>query len=235
MTSRMRQPRGFTLLELVLASAIIATIAAALYGSLGVAFRGRAAAQRQVDAMREAHLTMQVITRDFDSILPAAPIPEDGVLRTLAGPFYGLSTGVGFGSSGAHLEFYTLARDPRLVGTPLADGVRRVELLLRTDFAEPVLVRRVEANLLAETQTDPYEEVIANNIRSFTARYFDGYNWLDEWDSTLQGDILPRAVELTLEFDLAAPRDPTQPYRVVRIIPLSSAQLSQPLTEAIDE
>lgn len=235
MTLRMRQPRGFTLLELVLASAILATIAAALYGSLGVAFRGRAAAQRQVDAMREAHLTMRIITRDLDNILPAAPIPEDGVLRTLAGPFYGLPMGTGIGTSGAHLEFYTLARDPRLAGTPLADGVRRVELLLRTDLASPVLVRRVESNLLAETATDPYEEVIADNIRSFAARYFDGNNWLDEWDSTLQGDLLPRAIELTVEFDLPAPRDPTQPYRVVRIIPLSSSQPAQSQTEVIVE
>ncbi len=229
-----RQHRGFTLLELVLASAIIATIAVALYGSLGVAFRGRAAAQRQVDAMREAHLTMQIITRDFDHILPAAPVPEDGVLRTLAGPFYGVQMGSGIGASGAHLEYYILSRDPRLAGTPLAEGVRRVELLLRTDLGTPVLVRRVEANLLAQTPADPYEEVLASNIRLFTARYFDGINWLEEWDSTLQGDALPSAVELTVEFDLPAPRDPTQPYRVVRVIPLIG-QSMQSQTETIVE
>src|SRR5690606_27422871 len=154
------------------------------------------AAQRQVDAMREAHLTMQIITRDFDSILPARAIPEDGVLTTLAGPFYGFSTGVRIGASGAHLEYYMLGRDPRLAGTPLADGVNRVELLLQADGVEPVLVRRIESNLLADVQSEPYEELLASNVRSFAARYYDGYNWLDEWDSTLQGDVLPRAVEL---------------------------------------
>lgn len=231
--TRRSQSRGFTLLEVMLAAAIIATIAAALYASLGVAYRARAAAQRQIESMREAHLTMQIITRDFDSILPARAVPEDGVLTTLAGPFYGFATGVGIGASGAHLEYYMLGRDPRLAGTPLADGVHRVELLLRTDGGQPVLVRRVESNLLTDVQSDPYEEILASNVRSFVARYYDGYNWLDEWDSTLQGDVLPQAVELTVEFDLPSPRDPAQPYRAVRIIPLNAGQPAQ--TEALVE
>lgn len=231
--NRRAQHRGFTLLEVVLAAALLATIAAALYASLGAAFRARAAARRQVDVMREAQLAMQVIVRDFDSILPAGTVSDDGTVSTLAGPFYGLSTGVGFGSAGSHLEFYTRSRDPRLAGTPLADGVRRVELLLRTDLAQPMLVRRVESNLLAEIQSDPYEEVLAGNVQSFVARYYDGYDWLDEWDSTLQGDVLPKAVELTVTFDMASPRDPSQPYRAVRVIPLAVGQPAQ--TEAIDE
>ena len=44
-------------------------------------------------------------------------------------------------------------------------------------------------------------------------RYFDGYQWTTDWDSTQYGDVLPLAVEVTL--GITGPADPTQPSGVV--------------------
>ena len=46
---------------------------------------------------------------------------------------------------------------------------------------------------------DPAEEVICRGVQSFDLRYFDGVDWQDKWDSAAQGNVLPRAVEVTLE------------------------------------
>lgn len=205
--------RGFTLLELVLAATIFATIAAALYASMNVAFRGRASAYRQVDTTRHAALVLHILQQDFQSILPPG--------EQLSGAFIGQPPGQTIAGSDAFLEFYSLGRNPSLEGTPLEESIRRIGLVFRTDLAEPALIRQVEPNLLARVLEDPIEEVLAVNIRSITARYFDGDYWYDNWDSTLQNNELPRAVELTIEFNQPAPTDPSRLYRVTQVIPIS--------------
>lgn len=68
------------------------------------------------------------------------------------------------------------------------------------------LVRRVWHNVQTLNQnfdtTNPdQEEVICRGVQSFTVQYYDGYEWLDTWDSTQEDNQLPVAVQITLEID----------------------------------
>ena len=58
-------------------------------------------------------------------------------------------------------------------------------------------------------------------------RFFDGADWLEEWDAANYGYSLPLAVEVTLEMDTPSPVDSTRNYSVRQVIPLANARPDQ--------
>jgi prepilin-type N-terminal cleavage/methylation domain-containing protein len=218
---------GFTLLELILALGMVAMLSLALYMGLTVTVRARERAISSVAPVRTALLAADLIRQDLESVLPCKQL--------LAGPFIGTS------QSGADVvDFFCLGSDVawhaapvpqqglapvQAVDVPWSEGPRHVVLYLNTDTQPPSLVRSVTRNLLAPTQPPPDEEILVRNVRTFTVRYFDGFDWQDSWDSTTLGDILPQAVMMTFEavIDDAKPGQPPVVYKVTRIFPLACA------------
>lgn len=212
---RRSQRSGFTLLELILASAIMASLALTLYSAMRVGFRARDRVLAAVGPARSGEIAMNLIRRDLESALPPTGL--------IAGPFLGQGgTDV---SNSSSVMFYAVGREPQPVtsltgassATPPQDptaagSVVRVELALRSPSTGsgglPLLVRRVTTNLLAATEPEPVEEILCRDVTTFTVRYFDGTQWHDDWDSTQFGDTIPMAVEVTLE--LLRPNDPTR-------------------------
>lgn len=217
----MTRRHGFTLLELLLAVAMIATLGLALYASMSIGFRARRSAHAQVAAMREASIVMDIAQQDLQSVLPPR--------GTLAGPFIGNPTNAttGIASEGS-LDFYTLGRDAMSPAdeekeAPFSEGPRHVQLVLQAgaESGRGVLVRRVTRNLLATSTAEADEEVLARNVSAFDLRFFDGETWQTAWDSTQLADTLPVAVELTIEL---ADRDggaDARPYRATQVVPLA--------------
>jgi prepilin-type N-terminal cleavage/methylation domain-containing protein len=235
MTHFLRAKRAFTLMEMILAMAMVAMLAGGMYMSLTIAFKARDIANAAVTPMRSAAITMDLIRQDFESVPPAGPAEDPLVPPTLSGPFYG--TAQSGGRDGALLstvQFHTISRDhlPADVVNPLAEGIRGIELGVRSEGGTSVLVRRVTRNLLAPSLSQPQEEILCRGVRSFTLRYYDGSAWHEEWDSTLLGDALPFAVEVTLEIDKPASQTSSpwftdaqaNAYRVVRVFPLPCAK-----------
>jgi hypothetical protein len=200
----------------MLAMMIVALLAATMYGAMYFAIRARRGANAAVDQMRSLNIAAELITDDLQSVPP-----PNG---TLAGPFIGTQT------TGADtVEFYCLGRDPSLDDQPLGDGMRRIDLVLRTDLSPPVLERQITRNLLAPVQEPPEEQVLCRNVRGFTLQYFDGTNWQDNWDSTTVGNVLPMAVAFTIELNPTDPGNPSAaPLRVSRVIPLPCAKPTDP-------
>jgi hypothetical protein len=108
------------------------------------------------------------------------------------------------------LEFYTThvyvdatQWDGRTTNTPLVGGIGKVALLLEEDSEKKdgtyLLLRQVTTDLLAPKQMEPEEQVLCRNVVSLNLRYFDGSNWLDEWDSTADANSLPLAVEVDIQ------------------------------------
>jgi type II secretion system protein J len=210
--------RGFTLLELTLAAAMVAIIGVSLAAALNIGFRARTSANNQVNAMREAAIAIELVQQDFASVVP----PTTGVLAS-----HFIGTALGSGETHADsVEFFTIGRDIADDG-PLSEGQRRVQIVLVQDGASGTLVRRVERNLLANVPSTPEEEVLVRNVRSFGVRYFNGYGWLSDWDSTLRENVLPLAVEVNIALDVPSPADASRPYRVSHVIPISTGRFVQ--------
>jgi type II secretion system protein J len=216
--------RGFTLLELLLASAISAMMALVIYSAMVTGFKARRSAGAQMSDIRSMAIVMDIIAEDFESILPPT--------GTLAGPMVGYAMGSpGFETDS--VNFYCLGRD-RAGVSALSEGFRRIELVLKTDGQTPTLVRRVTRNLLAPAVPEPQDEVLSTEITGFSVRFFDGTSWYDEWDSTLQEDSLPIAVEVTLRKPAARESDRTAPYSITRILPLPCAAPAETEEETTD-
>ena len=191
MSSCRRQPRAFTLLELLVATAMTAVLAGSLYATLHVAFKARQTATAAVEQMRKAELAVELIRVDIES----AVVPK-GIL---AGLFLGEDGTDGAGRPSDALMLHCTAD-----GAAETEGIgdiRMVELGCEPseDGEGMILLRRVNLNLLATTVEDPPEEVLCRGVRSFDLQYFDGTDWQDTWDSGAQGNALPLAVQVALE------------------------------------
>lgn len=214
-------PRGFTFLEVMLATAITAVLAASLYAAMYVGFRARLSARAQTAAAREAAVTLDLIERELQSLLPPTGV--------LSGAFLGYAMGHG-GWEADSLEFHALGSDPDAPrDDPLREGIRRVQIVLRQDVNPPTLVRRVDRNLLAPTREAVREEPLASGLKAFAVRYYNGYAWQSEWDSTLMQNRLPLAVEVTVELGDAT-LGGVGPYVMTRTIPLSAGRPVDPST-----
>jgi prepilin-type N-terminal cleavage/methylation domain-containing protein len=229
---RRRHTRAFTLLELIIAAAMMAVLSLSLYAALRVGLKARDRALSAVGPARSAEATMDIVRRDLESALP------------IKGIFAGQANFIGDVGTEAPgtsiVEFYAIGARPQLVdaaGAPLTGGavtggsvpssppsvmdrqdttanggMERVDLLVRAGSTnnpyDSVLVRRVTRNLLAPIDEPPDERVICRGITAFTISYYDGSQWHDTWDSTQYADCLPMALKVSLE--ITAPKDPTR-------------------------
>lgn len=205
---------GFTLIELILATTMTAMLALTLYTTMSVAFRTRGTIERQISSAREASVVLDLVQQDLQSVLKPSGI--------LAGAFVGYAMGT-TGAETDSLSFHALGGD-RDVDSPLADGMRKIELALHSDANGSVLLRRVERNLLAPSAKEPEEEILSRRVAAFSVRYFDGTSWYSEWDSTLHENTLPVALDLRLTMNITDSRGETTQYRATRIVPLACGE-----------
>jgi type II secretion system protein J len=197
MTGKAEQYRAFTLLELLVAMALMVVTAACLYTALYTGFRAKRSASSAVEPTELAINAIELVKQDLYGVLPAG--------GTLAGAFLGTD---GHGLDGADtdsLEFYTThiyADDNQVVG-----GLGKIDLALEQDTDGNTaherqsyrLMRKVTTNLLSPKTIEPEEQVLCRNVESLNLRYYDGDGWLDEWDSTADANSLPLAVEIDIQ------------------------------------
>jgi type II secretion system protein J len=215
------QPRGFSLLELILVMGMIAMITLSMYNAMQITNKAKKGAIASVEPARTASIAADLIQSDLENILPLKAPPA------MANEFVGThQAGVGGGDADT-VEFYTLGKDENAQDQPLSDGVRQIQLVLRTDTNPPTLVREITRDLISQQQQQPEEQILCSGVRSFSLRYYDGTEWQDTWDSTTVNDALPLAVSFTLDIDLPG-QDPTDPnprtQRITMIIPLAVAK-----------
>lgn len=89
-----------------------------------------------------------------------------------------------------------------------------------------------EANFEAQAEL---AEVLADEIVSLTFAYFDGVNWLEEWDSVTIGS-LPRAIRVTIGFRSKPDDEPAfgattipvgQEYTMTVALPLAESYVAE--------
>lgn len=197
--SRTRQ-HGFTLIEMLVAVAIFALMAAMAYGGLSAVLNTRESVTAALERSRTLQMTVWRIRRDVEQIV-ARPIRDQ------------------FGD-----------RQPPVFGTPVAgltlthNGWRNPlqrprSTLQRTHYyldADSNLVRAHWRTLDRAPETEAIERILLKDVESLQWRYLnnDG-DWLDRWPPHASGlgttparvrraDAsigLPRAIELRLDSD----------------------------------
>jgi type II secretion system protein J len=186
-----RHNSAFTLLELLVAMALMTIIASSLYASLSIGFKAKESSETAMDMSRSGQITMEILKQEI-----MAALPPDGLL---AGQFKGLDERDDDGNNSDTLTFYSVNHNQ--IDDETASDIRKIQLALVVpeDSEEQIVVRSITTNLLSPKTPEPVEETICRKVRALNFRYFDGYEWQDGWDSIDNDDSLPQAVEITIK------------------------------------
>ena len=188
---------GFTLLEVLIAVAIMAGIVTVIYASFSTASRNVEQAEAKRDA---ADLARTLLTKLSSDITNAYYNPSKS--ETF---FYGKKSGAGTDVPRFDaIAFTTLTnwRRPNSKETELWEVGYWFEE--QSEKSGRALFRKEKRELSKDIP--PLEGgadfMLTDRIRSLRLQYFNGLAWTDDWDTRAQrSTALPKAVEITLVLD----------------------------------
>jgi prepilin-type N-terminal cleavage/methylation domain-containing protein len=235
--------RGFTLIEMVVALAMVAIVAAAMSSTLWTAYHTTRQTQAALAPGDQASIALEYFCDDLQCAMQIQQYPA-GVLVGAATAatnyeqtaFLGTPGQDNRGHEADDVVFFTTSESPVHV---YANGeIKCVEykVVQPVGKSDHVLVRRVTRNLLPVSGQTPAtdEEVVCTGVSSFALEYsYDGTNFstppltAGTWDATQEDNTVPAAVRVTLGLDETQPNGKTQTVSFTRVIflPCSTADL----------
>lgn len=179
-----RGDRGFTLLELLLALALFAVIAAALYGTWFSVQKGSASVIEGMDRRRALRDTLDMMRRELSSTISGY-----GNGR----PQFVVEDRDSFGRPASRLVFAAIA-PPAAGAGPLSDQ-------LSIEYAVSVNDGRLALDRAAKElhhMEKPFRYQVVEPIEGFLVECSaDGTKWVKSWDTAINM-TMPKAVRVTL-------------------------------------
>jgi type II secretion system protein J len=191
--SRFRSRRGFTLLELLIATAVGAVVLIVIQTTFFGALRLHNTTHERIDEDLVVHRTLGIIRRDFAGLnMPGGTL--SGQLQTTnfssaSDGSYGERITPDLYTNSGKIDGWTPFSEAQMVAYYLAPG--------SSDTEGKDLVRVVTRNLLPVQEPFPEDQVLLHGVDSATLLFFDGSGWIEEWDSTVTS-TLPSALKLSL-------------------------------------
>ncbi len=197
--------KGFTLLELLLALALLAILCGALYGTYFALMRGRETAVVKMEGRRELSITLDQLRRELSSAFCSTAnkrlhfVVEDRDY---------------FGKPASTLDFTAIV-PPRNGQQPLSDQVRLVYEGVGKE--EKLQLTRQEKDLYYTLDSFSYPQM--EELEGFLVECYDGSKWVRTWDTALQGGSLPKRVRVTISVKEG---EKTTDYSTIAILRLKS-------------
>ncbi|MCC6158007.1 MAG: prepilin-type N-terminal cleavage/methylation domain-containing protein [Deltaproteobacteria bacterium] len=168
--------RGFTLLEVLVAVAVTGMVLAIVYSAFGRTIESKEYVEIGNETYHKIRWAMDKITMDLAS---AFVFREEGS-NTI---FYGVSHLVGsMPMDEIHFTSFSHIRY-----NPEAHESDQCEISYKVawipDDQRFQLWRREDATLDDQNQTGGEELQLLDDVLAFNIRYYDGYEWRDDWDS----------------------------------------------------
>jgi general secretion pathway protein J len=182
--SSSRNPsKGFTLLELLIALALLGVLAGALYGTYFSLIKGRESANEGMEARRELRTTLDLLRREISSTLYS---------RNNERLHFSVEDRDIFGKPASVLFFTSLAT-PQPSGQVVSDQVDlRYEILERD---KKMILSRQAKDLYHSGEAVRYPQM--ESIEGFLVECKNGDKWVKSWDTAINKG-LPKAVRITV-------------------------------------
>ncbi|NVN98760.1 MAG: type II secretion system protein GspJ [Geobacteraceae bacterium] len=174
---------GFTLLEILIALALLGILATALYGTYFSLIKGREAANEGMEARRELRATLDQLRRELNSAL---------YNKNNKKLHFSIEDKDIFGKAASVLTFTAIV-PPQAGGQVVSD---------QADIRYEV-VEREKKLILARQAKDLYYTAIAprypqmENIEGFLVECRNGDKWVRSWDTAIN-NVLPNEIRVTL-------------------------------------
>lgn len=246
--SRRGPAGGFTLLEVLLATAIFAVVIVAINTVFFAALHLRRAADRAVEESRPLQHALSLMRKDLQNAVNPGGVlaghfraegPASGLTELSRASANSTTSGSATGPNAASsliqggLDFFTttgIISDH----TPGAD-IQEVNYQLREPEDEKAfgrdLVRSVTRTLLAYSSPAVEEQKLLGNLEEMEFEFFDGLNWVETWDTTLEDtSMLPMAVRVRLHLALDPARATGRLEPVEMVVLLNSRLASSAST-----
>jgi general secretion pathway protein J len=200
-----RSQRGLTLLEVLVASAILSLIASMIWVAFDQTGKMRTRLSERQEHDHLARVALTRITRDLRSAFLSLHVNQEQRVAAVITAFKGQS-----GNGGSRLDFTTFTHRRLRRGTHEGDacevGYQLLDHRGNDDVRGLDLVRRESARIDVTPDRGGVIDVLIPGVKSFEVRYYDDATerWTETWDTTQStgqvGRLPPRVrVSITLE------------------------------------
>jgi len=175
--------KGFTLLEILIALALLAVLAGALYGTYFSLIKGRESANEGMEARRELRTTLDLLRRELNSVFYRK---NDKRLH------FSVEDKDLFGKPASVLSFTALA-PPQPGGQVVSDQLDlRYEILERE---KQMILSRQAKDLYHSGDAARYPQM--ESLEGFLVECQNGDKWVKTWDTAINNG-LPKMIRITV-------------------------------------
>ncbi len=231
---RTRATRGMTLIELMIAMAILAFISILVFASIDGMRRSREGVDRISSRYREGRLAMARIARELQAAYLSVHAPIDESIRVVNTSFVGEP-----GSPAARLDFNSFSHR-RLRANSRESDQLEISYFGSEDPDEGDVIDLARRSALpdAEPRRGGKVEVLATDIDLFDLKYLDPLTgqWREEWDSTAvvgEKGRLPTQVKVTLVLNGASRSRSSGSRGKIRLVSKIPIPVQDPLNFAL--
>lgn len=175
--------RGFTLIEILIALALLGVLAGALYGTYFSLIRGRESADEGMEERRELRTTLDLLRRELNSVLYS---------RNNKRLHFSIEDRDIFGKPASKLSFTAIA-PPQAGGQAVSDQLDLTYEILERE--KMMVLSRQSKDLYHSGEPGRYPQM--ESIEGFLVECRSGDKWVKVWDSAINFG-LPKAVRVTV-------------------------------------
>lgn len=196
---------AFTLIEILVATAATAILLIALYGVFSQGLRLRDEATRRVQESRLRSRAAEVLRDDLRHAMVTGARLAATLTASSRAPSSRFPGYLSFTTVTGRVTTNTFQGDLQEVSYYI------VEDPLSTNQNAGVLVRSVDRHLLAPVRQVTQEEQLLHGVTELETEFYDGANWVANWDYTGVDSALPLAVEVRVRQVAGHPLDSVPP------------------------
>ncbi|MBW2189609.1 MAG: prepilin-type N-terminal cleavage/methylation domain-containing protein [Deltaproteobacteria bacterium] len=217
--------RGFTLLEIMLAVAVLSLVGTMIYSGFAQTALNKARIEQDVDHSRVIHMTLDRMARELTMAFVSTHVNPSLDLRVVETAFIGKDNGkddrIDF-TSFSHRRLYRNARE---------SDQNEISYFVTEHPDDPgvlVLARREQNRIDDDPRRGGKSQILVENIEEFNVEYFDPLlsDWVQTWnteDMLAQPNRLPTQVRIRLSVKDPRHRGDTQTFGTRVTIPLTYA------------
>ena len=231
---------GFTLLELLLSTAVGAIVLLVVNATFFGALRLHNTTHEKIDDDLVVQRALSIVRKDLAGIM--VPANPQATTYRLAGQLTSDATSLNdLDNTGERITPDIYTTSGKIDGwTPYAEVQMVAYYLVPSPDGGPAkdLVRAITRNLLPASDPTIEEQTLLSGVTSAAMTYFDGENWVELWDTTATS-TLPTAIKFSL---LLAPRESdtsrAEPAPIEVVVPVlvkTTATLQQEAAAAAEQ